>query len=359
MLLVSLLLAAFAHSAQEPSDQPLGRLIVLNKAEASASLLDLNTGEERVRLPVGVGPHEVAVSPDGHWAVVANYGTIVPGSSLTVIDLIAELPVRTIDLGAAARPHGILYDPDGAHVWVTAEERKSLLRVRVADGVTVQEIPTPQPIGHMVVRAPYGHMFVSHIGGGGITPVRPMTNLHAQQEPTENWKPGDFVPTGKGSEGIAIDPKGLALWVGNRAEDTLSVLDPSNMKTLATIPAVGFPIRVQFTADGATALVSCAQAGVLRFYSARTMSEMGAPLDFRAQVKADRTEGRLLDEFGDSPAPIGIVCPPHSARAYVALANADRIAEVDLPSRTVSRWLKAGKEPDGMAWYSGVVIVIR
>ena len=344
MLTIPLLLA-LAVPLQEAAVQPAGRLVVLNKAEASASLLDLATGAERARLPVGVGPHEVAISPDGRLAVVANYGAAVPGSSLTLLDLLAERPVRTMDLGQAARPHGIVFDPDGAHVWVTAEQRKSLLRVRIADGATVGEFATPQPVGHMVARGADGALYVSHIGGGGVTPVRP--------DGAGGWTAGAFVPTGEGAEGLAIVPGGSALWVGNRAADTLTVLQPGDLAPLATIPAAGFPIRVTATPDGATVLVSCANAGVLRFYDARTRSESGAPLDFRAQVQAGRTEGRLLDEFGDSPVPIGIVVPPHGGRAYVALANADRVAEVDLATRTVPRWLQAGREPDGMAWYAG------
>ncbi len=47
-----------------------GTLIVLNKDGASASLRDRATGEEFARLDTGVGPHEVAVSPDGRIAVV-------------------------------------------------------------------------------------------------------------------------------------------------------------------------------------------------------------------------------------------------------------------------------------------------
>ncbi len=332
MLAALLLLLALPQS---------GRLVVLNKAEASASLLDLATGAERARLPVGIGPHEVAVSPDGRQAVVANYGGAVPGSSLSVIDLVAERPVRTVDLGAAARPHGIVFDADGAHLWVTAEERKSLLRVRLADGAVVQEVPTPQPVGHMVVRGANGALYVSHIGGGGVTPVLPDGDA---------WAAASFIPTGKGAEGIALSPDGRRLWVGHREDHNVVVLDTGTLQPRATLAAPGFPIRVQFTPDGRTALVSCAQAGVLRFYDAERLVEAGA-LDFAAQVKADRAGGRLLDEFGDSPAPIGIVVPPAGTHAYVALANADRIAEVDLGKRAVARWLKAGREPDGMAWY--------
>ena len=45
---------------------------------------------------------------------------------------------------------------------------------------------------------------------------------------------------------------------------------------------------------------------------------------------------------------------PDSRTAYVACANADVVAEVDLGKAVIVRWLRAGKEPDGMA-YSPVV----
>ena len=61
-----------------------GTVVVLNKAEASASLLDAGTGRELAKVQVGSGPHEVAISPDGTTAVVANYGQRQPGNTLTV-----------------------------------------------------------------------------------------------------------------------------------------------------------------------------------------------------------------------------------------------------------------------------------
>ena len=60
-------------------------LVVLNKAEATASLIDLDTGKVKKTLPTGDGPHEVAVSPDGTVALVTNYGNSkADGNSLTV-----------------------------------------------------------------------------------------------------------------------------------------------------------------------------------------------------------------------------------------------------------------------------------
>src|SRR5688572_21190241 len=111
-----------------------GTLIVLNKAEASASLLDGTTGTVVATLPTGTGPHEVAVSPDGRWALVANYGGREAGRSLTVLDVPARTVERTIDLGDYRRPHGVAWLADGRRAAVTVEANGGVLLVDVAAG---------------------------------------------------------------------------------------------------------------------------------------------------------------------------------------------------------------------------------
>jgi DNA-binding beta-propeller fold protein YncE len=48
--------------------------------------------------------------------------------------------------------------------------------------------------------------------------------------------------------------------------------------------------------------------------------------------------------------PIGIVIHPDGKNAWVAHTNADVVAEMDLTQWKVTRLLKAGREPDGMAY---------
>ena len=131
-----------------------GTLVVLNKAEASASLLDCATGRQIKRLPTGTGPHEVAVSPDGAIAVVADYGTRSPGHTLTVIDLARQEVRRTIDLKKHHRPHGIQFLPDGKRVVVTAEQEQFILVVEIATGTIEHAIPTGQRVSHMLAITP-------------------------------------------------------------------------------------------------------------------------------------------------------------------------------------------------------------
>ncbi len=95
--MLPLILSALALAAPQASAPPAmvaaadappaGVLIVLNKAAASADFLDCQSGEKLASLATGEGPHEGLVTPDGHHAVVANYGAETPGTSLAVFDL--------------------------------------------------------------------------------------------------------------------------------------------------------------------------------------------------------------------------------------------------------------------------------
>ena len=55
-------------------------------------------------------------------------------------------------------------------------------------------------------------------------------------------------------------------------------------------------------------------------------------------------------QFGESPVPVGLVVSPDGKRAYVAATQADVVVVVDPMTLEVVDLIKAGEEPDGMAW---------
>lgn len=312
-------------------------LVVLNKAADTASLVDLASGRERAVLPVGTGPHEAAVSPDGRWALVANYGRPGrPGRSLSLVDIAAARVVATHVLGEHDKPHGIAWQGDVA--WVTSESRQALVGWSARTGERVAELPTGQAGSHMVALHPDGRLaYVANLGDDSVS----VMDLKAGKR-IAIWE------TGKGAEGLAVSPDGRELWVGHREAGDVAAFDARTGRELARLPAPGFPIRVTITPDGSRVLVSCAADGVVRVYDRAARRALGVVgFDRRARSGTGRLFG---DRFGDSPLPIGIVVPPASDRAWVALAGADAIAEVDLGSLAVRRWLPSGMEPDGMAW---------
>jgi len=315
-------------------------LIVANKAEATVSLVDIASGEVRATLPTGDGPHEVAVSPDGGRAIVADYGTgEAPGGTLTLIDVAAAKVVSTIDLGEYRRPHGMAW-PSEDTLFVTAEAQKSLLRVDPTSGKVVRAYETGQEISHMVAVAPdASRAFVANIGSGTVSAI----DLASGEKLAD-------IATGEGAEGIAVTPDGTRVWVTNRAADTVSVIDAARLEVVRTLELGSFPIRAEVTPDGARVLVSNARSGsvaVIDQEKAEVLETIA--IEVTADQDAEGEAQRLL-RFGDSPVPIGIEIAPDGGRAYVALANADQIVILDLEKGEVSGQLTAGREPDGMGY---------
>src|SRR5262245_32497581 len=62
-----LMTAAIVFAAYVPSAQS-GRLLVLNKEDATLAIVDPAAGNILGTVPVGQGPHELVVSTDGKWA---------------------------------------------------------------------------------------------------------------------------------------------------------------------------------------------------------------------------------------------------------------------------------------------------
>ena len=318
---------------------PEGTLIVLDKSDATASIHSDAGGPARLKLPVGQGPHEVAVSPDGRTAVVCDYGEQQGGSTLTVLDLSTWKVARTIDLGEYRRPHGIVYQSDGRHVVVTCEANQALIRVDALAGKLVKAFPTEAQASHMVALAPDGaRAFVANIGSGSVTAIDLVEGRILAQ-----------IETGAGAEGIAITPDGREVWVGNRAADTVSVIDTEWLEVRATLPCATFPIRVEITPDGKRALVSNANSGDVAVFDVAERKELARiPMQLAA---VEGSEERLFgDQFGASPVPVGIEIARDGKRAWVANTNADLVTVLDLDTLAVVGRIPTGRQPDGMAW---------
>ena len=331
-MLASLTMALLASGSLEAAT-----LLVANKAEATVSLVDLGSGKVAATLPVGTGPHEIAVSPDGRLALVANYGAQQPGSSLTLLDVPGAKVVKTIELGEYRRPHGLVF-LDGRRALVTSEASKSLLEVDVEAGKVTRAIPTGQEVSHMVAVTPDGsRAFIANIGSGSMTAV----DLKAGKSL------GD-VKTGAGAEGIDVTPDGRQVWVTNREADTVTVVDAKTLEILGSVPSASFPIRAKATPDGKHVLVSNAKSGDLSVFSTADR-KLARRVTLQVASAADK-EGRLMGAFGDSSVPIGILIEPDGKRAFVAHANGDAISIVDLGKWERVGALTAGKEPDGMGY---------
>lgn len=318
-----------------PALAPRGVLLVGNKAADTVWRIDLADGTRLGKVPSGIGPHEIAVSPDAALAVVTDYGREPAGNSLTVLDLAGDAAPRRIDLGRHGRPHGLRWLPDGRRVLVTTEGSDALVVVDVAAGRVERAIDVGPGKAHMVALSADGQVaYVSKVEAGTIRRIA----LSADGD----GAPAADVVAGGGAEGIAVAADGT-VWVTNRGDGTVTLHDPDSLAVIATLPSAGFPIRIVFTPDGRHALVSNARAGTLAVFDAAHRVPVATVDVAPAGVQPRETM------LGRAALPIGIAVHPDGSRAYVAVSGTDRIAVVDTATwRVVDHWV-TGREPDALA----------
>jgi len=340
---VPVLLMGLSLHGQAPS----AVVLVLSKAEQTLSVVDPATLKVLGRMPSGPDPHEVAVSADGRFAYVSNYGGGGGYNTLTVADLVEQKSAGTVDLGALRGPHGLAVA--GGKVWFTAEANKVIGSYDPASKKVDFVLGTGQNRTHMIyVFDDLKRIITSNVSsatmtiidktagtgrGGGRGPGPggpPPAGRGPMGSPQGDWDE-TVVAVGRGAEGFDVSPDGRELWAANAQDGTISVIDLSAKKVTATLAAnVGGANRLKFTPDGKLVLVSTLSGPDLAVFDAATRREV-------KRIKLGRGAA-------------GIQMQPDGARAYVACTPDDYVAVIDLKSLEVAGRIEAGKQPDGLAW---------
>jgi len=307
-------------------------LLVGNKSADSVWRLSLRDGHKIGEFRTGKAPHEIAVSKDGKFAVVSNYGRETSGNTLSVLDMATGKPTRAIDLGEHSAPHGLKLLPGNRTVLVTAEGSASLVVVDLVTGKVEHAIEVGTGTGHLVtLSADARFAYVTKVNAGTLSRIDLVQGVKTHER-----------AAGKGAEGVAVSPDGKEVWVSNRQEDTVTVHDPATLAVRRRMSSKGFPIRVVFTADGRHALVTNASAANLAVFDTRTKLRIATVELAEPGIAYNQTM------LGSAALPIGVAVDPARPRAYVAISGGDRIAVVDTQSWKVVDYWAAGREPDAL-----------
>jgi len=334
----ALCLASWPGLAQ-PNRGPTGTVIVSNMNDNTATVLDAATGTVLATLPTGEGPHEVAASHDGRWALVSNYGVRGrPGNSITVIDIGKLAVARTIVLRDDQRPHGMRFLSGDSLVAVTSETSKSVILVDVGSGAVVKRLATNGRATHMLALSAKGdRMVTGNIADNTISVLSPASS----DEPK-------VIPVARQPEGITITPDGNFAWVGSNRDSIVLVVDTRTGVAKDTLRGFGLPYRLAVSPDGHRAVITDPMKASIRVFDVDSRRE-------RFAIDVPRDSLVATAEVPGSPSPEGVIISSDSRWAFVTLQGRNRVATIDLERGVIVGLAPTGTWSDGIA-YSPLVV---
>ncbi|HLK63435.1 MAG TPA: hypothetical protein VKU19_08345 [Bryobacteraceae bacterium] len=258
-------------------------LYVANRMSNDISVIDLKRGVETKRRLGGRGAAYLALSPDGrrvyctHIYPQSRTFRSPPESEVTVIDTRRQIVVEREPLPNAAgvfhvttanagrvvvaaqmRPKNQIPLAHVEHGWVIGNS----LSVFGTDIGEVVQVPIDEldryytpPFG-LAVTPGNQKLFVSTTGSDSVTAIdlpKLLAYIRAATPEQRRLMANDLsasanyvsarIPVGRAPKGLALSPDGRRLYVANRNDDTVSVIDTATHRVTATIP-LGLPVKL-------------------------------------------------------------------------------------------------------------------
>jgi YVTN family beta-propeller protein len=256
-------------------DRSDATLYVANRLSNDISVISAATGQEIKRLAAGHGASYLTLSPDGSQIycthVYPNNARLrtIPQSEITVIDTASQ---RVIDrkllnnvagvfhvamsgdgrLGIAAqlRPKNLIPLAHVEHGWVFGNS----LTLFGPDIEGVVQAPLDEleryfalPFG-VAIAPDKSKLFVSNAGSDVISVINLLKLVKFVQTKKSSFA-NDLsasasyivtrIPVGRNPRGLALSPDGTRLYVANRMDDTIGVIDSTSNKLIFTIDLGG------------------------------------------------------------------------------------------------------------------------
>ncbi|MCC9076022.1 beta-propeller fold lactonase family protein [Litorilinea aerophila] len=296
---------------------------VANGMDDSLSVVDLATGQELARIPVGMNPHILTTSPDGSILYVVNAGGHDRDPNAHAEEAASQ---------ATPDPHG--HGGNGADTAPSAEAGKadedkadssmdqpdgtsySLWAIDAASGQVLVQVPVGMGPTHPIASADGSRVYVTNTDEGSVTVID-----------TATWGVVTTISDLPEPHDGALTPDGRLLYLATAGTSTLTVVDTESFAVIKTIPVGNKP----------RGLVAGGVNGELAYVTNKgdgTLSIVDIPngtVQMTVPVGAGAHAVRLS---------------PDGETAYVSLSQEDAVALVDVQSGQVRRTLAVGATPE-------------
>jgi len=259
----------------------LTKLWVLNDKGNSLTRIDPLTGKLKETIPV-TDPYNMYYTPDGKYAIVVAEQQL----RLNFLDASTMKLKHSLFTGCKGVDH-MDFSPDGRYLIASCEFAGAVLKVDVAEQKVIGLLPIGK--GNMpqdVKLSTDGRIFyVADMMANGIHLID-----------GDSFKEIGFIATGKGAHGLYVSRDSKVLYVSNRGEGSITVIDLATRKILHKweLPGGGSPDMGGVSADGK-----------VLWLSGRYNSEVYA---------IDTSDGKLLARIPVGHGPHGLCVFPQPGR---------------------------------------------
>lgn len=337
-----ILVAQFAALAAVGSAYAaVGNVYVADEGANAVSVIDATSFKKIGSIPVGQGPHNVQVSPDGKWVWVTNNGepakaaaTMPPGQMPKSEHgaMAGAGAVWAIDTATGAVAAKVPVGMHPAHVVVAGSGRSAYITNGGDNTISVLDTAAQRVIGVIPVGAsPHGlrispdgkQVWVANLKGGTVSVID-----------TESRKQVAQIAAGKGPAQVAFTPDGRFAFVSLSGENRVAVIDPANRKVIRTIAVGTVPIQLYATPDSRLVLVA----------NQGTPEKPGTTVSV-IDVASTKVTATMTTGAGAH----GVVISRDGGQAFVTNTYANTVSVIDVAERKVIATVPVGKGPNGIS----------
>lgn len=215
----------------------LKKLWVAQDLGDQLTMIDPATGREGETIHVD-DPYNMYYTPDGKYAIVmAEREKRMDFRDAQTMKVVNRVPVDCRGVNHAD------FSIDGRYMIATCEFSSEIIKVDVPGQKVLAHMSlTPKGMPQDCRVSPDGKLFyVANMEANGVHVID-----------GENFKQVEFIPTGKGTHGLYFSRNAKSLFISNRGEGSVSVLDLATQKIVAkwVIPGHGSPDMGGVSADG-------------------------------------------------------------------------------------------------------------
>ncbi len=286
---------------------------VANIIDNSVSVINTVTDQVWATIPVGIGPGNIAVSPNASRIYTTNQGShtvsVVDAASQSVI---AQVPIFGV-------PAALIVSQDGSKVYVSSFNFDVLTVIYAQTNTVVNSAFLNGELRGVVISPDGSKLYVAKSGLGTVAVLN-----------AANLSPITEILTGGQCSGLALNPDGSRLYVTIFGTTTLKVINTSNYVVLPTVTVGSSPSGVAVSQNGSRVYVSNMGSNNVTVLNGSTNTVV------------------TTISLGQNASPDGISIHPDGTKVYVANAGSDNVSVISTAANQVLSVVPVGRAP-----YSG------